>query len=85
MDIVYTVEINSTQPDGMNYGPFENISQTYFPIDFPEALHSNRSCQMYMFFVSARNGAGASLSSTYVETLPISKCSLLLVRMLYVL
>ena len=73
VDIVYTVEINSTQPDGMNYGPFEDISQTYLPIDFPEALHSNRSCQMYRFFVSASNGAGTSLSSTYLETLPISK------------
>ena len=73
VDIVYTVEINSTQPDGMNYGPFENISQTYLPINFPEALHSNRSCQMYRFSVSARNGAGTSLPSTYLETLPISK------------
>lgn len=73
VDIVYTVEINSTLPDGINYGPFENISQTYLPIDFPEALHSNRSCQMYRFFVSARNGAGPSLPSFYIETLPISK------------
>ena len=73
VDIVYTVEINSTLPDGINYGPFENISQTYLPIDFPEALHSNRSCQMYWFFVSARNGAGPSLPSSYIETLPISK------------
>ena len=73
VDIVYTVEINSTLPDGINYGPFENISQTYLPIDFPEALHSNRSCQMYRFFVSARNGAGPSLPSSYIETLPISK------------
>ena len=73
VDIVYTVEINSTQPDGINYGPFENISQTYLLIDFPEALHSNRSCQMYRFFVSAMNGAGPSLPSLYIETLPISK------------
>ena len=73
VETVYTVEINSTQPDGTNYGPFENISRTYLPIDFPEALHSNRSCQMYRFYVSARNGAGPSLPSTYLETLPISK------------
>ena len=78
VDISYTVEINSTRADGMHYGPFQNINQTSLPIDFLEALHSNRSCQMYEFFVSAINGAGSSVPSRYLETLPISKYTIIL-------
>ena len=74
VSIVYTVEINSTLPGGTNYGPFMNVVQTSYLIDFPEALHSNKSCQMYTFFVTAINGAGRSVPAQYVDTLPISEC-----------
>ena len=71
--ITYRVEIVSTVENGTNYGPFENLTQTSFPIDFPEALHSNKSCQMYQFKVTAISGAGNSTPAEYFETLPISK------------
>lgn len=73
VDIVYTVEINSSRENGVNYGPFVNLTSTSFLIDFPEALHSNKSCQMYDFYVTATNGAGSSDPARYTETLPISK------------
>ena len=73
VNITYTVEINSTQENGTSYGPFGNVRETSYPIDFPEALHSNRSCEMYQFFVTATNGAGSSVPAKYLETLPISK------------
>ena len=60
--------VDTAQENEMNYDPFRNKRESFYFIDFPEALHSNKSCQIYRFIVMATNGAGGSVPTKYLET-----------------
>ena len=69
----YTVEINSTDDNGMN---FQNTTlETVFSVSFLETMlrGMDGECMEFEFFVSATNDAGTGPPVSLLDTVPICK------------